>query len=115
MGLLLLAGYIGYGYLYKDHRDIAAEASTLEISALELIQKFKNGEGTSLLNKTITVSGKLTQVEPQAITLDEAIYGSFDANIENLNLNDSYRIKGRCIGYDDLFEIVKLDQCTILK
>jgi hypothetical protein len=32
-----------------------------------------------------------------------------------LKVNDSVTVKGRCIGFDDLLEEIKLDQCTIKK
>jgi len=40
---------------------------------------------------------------------------SFESAIQGINANEQITIKGRCIGYDDLFEIVKLDQSTIIK
>jgi hypothetical protein len=35
--------------------------------------------------------------------------------VNDFKNGDIVVIKGRCIGYDDLFEIVKLDQCIIIK
>lgn len=113
--LLLLVGYFGYNYLYQDHRDIKSETSQLEITAPYLLERFKTNDGNALLNKTISVSGVITNLEDRAITLDESVYAAFDENIQHLTTNENIIIKGRCIGYDELFEIVKLDQCSLIK
>ena len=112
--LLTLGGYFGYNYLYKDHRDIKTEVSEIEIAAPYLLERFKNNDGDDLLNRTITVTGKITQIESGAITIDSNVHCSFASELIGLENGNSIIVKGRCIGYDDLFEIVKLDQCTII-
>ncbi len=112
--ILLVGGYIGYNYVYQDHRDIQSETSQIEITAPYLLERFKTNDGAALLNKTITVTGTITNMEEGAVTLDESVYASFSEQISELNTNDKVVIKGRCIGYDELFEIVKLDQCSLL-
>lgn len=113
--ILGLVGYFGYNYIYQDHRDIKTETSQLEITAPYLLERFKTDDAEDLLNKTITVTGVITSIEKGAITLDESVYASFDENGAEFNENEKVKIKGRCIGYDELFEIVKLDQSTLIK
>jgi uncharacterized membrane protein affecting hemolysin expression len=113
--VLLLVGYFGYNYIYQDHRDIKSETSQLEITAPYLLERFKTNDANSLLNKTISVTGVITNLEDGAITLDESVYATFNENISQVTTNEKIMIKGRCIGYDELFEIVKLDQCSIIK
>ena len=113
--LVVVGGFMVYNYLYQDHRDIKSETSTLEITAPYLLERFKIGDGASLLNKTITVTGIITTTEEGAVTLDESVYATFDENSPALTINEKVMIKGRCIGYDELFEIVKLDQSSIIK
>jgi hypothetical protein len=113
--LVALIGYFGYNYMYKDHRDIKTEISEIEIAAPYLLERFKKDDGKDLLNRTMTVTGTITQVESAAITIDSNVYCSFENNVDTVKNGDRIIIKGRCIGYDDLFEIVKLDQCTIIK
>ncbi|MFT5435768.1 MAG: hypothetical protein ACI840_000407 [Ulvibacter sp.] len=113
--LLLLVGYFGYNYVYKDHRDIKTEVSKIEIAAPYLFERFKKDDGNDLLNRTITVTGTITQVESTAITIDSNVHCSFGSVVNDFKNGDIVVIKGRCIGYDDLFEIVKLDQCIIIK
>ena len=115
--LLLLAfvGFLGYKYLYQEHRNIQSETSKVEISAVDLLQKFQREPNPNLLNNTITVSGIITEIESHSITLDGSVNCAFNVETSNLKINDKVSIKGRCIGYDDLFEVVKIDQSSILK
>jgi hypothetical protein len=113
--LIALVGYFGYNYMYKDHRDIKTEVSEIEIAAPYLLERFKKDDAKDLLNRTITVTGTITQVESAAITIDSNVHCSFGSEVNNFKNGDIIVIKGRCIGYDDLFEIVKLDQCVSIK
>ncbi len=110
---LVAGAYIGYKYLYKDHRNIEDESSVMEMEAEDLQLMFQKDEILSVLNKTVTVIGTITQIEGNSITIDDMVQCSFDGKIKQLNIGDEVSVKGRCIGYDDLFEIVKLDQATI--
>ena len=112
--VLTLGGYFIYNYVYEDHRDIKTEVSEIEIAAPYLLERFKNDDGNDLLNRTITVTGIITQIESGAITIDTNVHCSFGSELIGLENGNSIIVKGRCIGYDDLFEIVKLDQCTII-
>ena len=115
--VLILLGVIafsGYQYLYKEHRNIATETSVMETSAEALLTLFQEGDATEYLNKTLTVSGVITQIEGKAITLNEVVQATFDSLPETLSLQQNINLKGRCVGYDELFEIVKIDQCAIL-
>lgn len=112
--LIALVGYYGYNYMYKDHRDIMAEVSEIEIAAPYLLERFKNNDGKDLLNRTITVTGTITQLESNAITIDSNVHCSFRSEVGGFINGDAIAIKGRCIGYDDLFEVVKLDQCLLI-
>ena len=112
--LVLVAGaYSVYMYLYKDHRDIASETAVKILTAVEMQESFQNNTSGELLNKTVEVRGTITLIEDTAVTLDDKVYCSFENGIEGIEVGDEVRVKGRCIGYDDLFEIVKLDQSTL--
>lgn len=115
MLLLALGAYFGYNYMYQDHRDIGAESAKISVSASELVQLFKDNESSEILNSTVQVSGIITEIDTMTLTLDESVQCSFDSKINNLKINDAITVKGRCIGYDDLFESVKLDQSTLVK
>lgn len=111
--VLVVGAYTGYKYLYRDHRSIEDEVAVLRLNALEMQQLFVNNESAKVLNNTVTVVGKITQIEDRTVTLDDKVACTFDKPIENITVGQTISIKGRCIGYDDLFEIVKLDQSTL--
>jgi len=117
--VILLITYFGYNFIYQDHRDIKTETPAFTISALTLTSEFQENPTkaeTKYLNKTIEVTGIVTELTKTDLTLDKTIFCSIikTTNTEIINLNDKIIIKGRCIGYDDLLEIIKLDQCSII-
>jgi hypothetical protein len=66
------------------------------------------------LDKTIQVDGLVTDVNDNFITVNNSVICYFkDKNSKEL-LNLYISVKGRCIGYDELLEEVKIDECTII-
>ena len=61
------------------------------------------------------VFGVISDIEESAITIDDNAYCLFDEKLIGLNVGEQIKIKGRCIGYDELLEVVKVDQSVILK
>ena len=111
--MVLILTAIGlYYYAYKDHRDIATEGAVYTDTAVALNDSIvQNNE--AFLNQTLAVSGVVTFVDDTTITLDDALVAQFE-NRPTIQLNQQLTIKGRCIGYDDLFEVTVLDQSTIM-
>jgi len=113
--LVITGGYFAYNYMYQDHRDIQSEEAKVTVSASGLVSFFKDNKSEEILNNTVQISGKITEMDAKSITLDDSVQCSFDQELKEVNLNDKITVKGRCIGFDDLFEIAKLDQSTIIK
>ena len=113
--ILLVGTYLGYRYLYKDHRDIQAEIPSQELSAENLLSSFQSQPESDLLNKTLIVYGTVSEIDTQSITLNESVHCVLLESVQGISEGDEIIIKGRCIGYDDLFEIVKLDQCQLIE
>ncbi|HEX9601759.1 MAG TPA: hypothetical protein VF985_09725 [Mariniflexile sp.] len=115
--LCIVVGIIGYRYVYQDHRDIATETSIYKLTASDLLDEFAINPMTSenkYLNKTIEVSGSISDKNPQSITIEDKVFCQFSSKIQKALNTEQIKIKGRFIGYDDLLEQVKLDQCTII-
>jgi len=113
IAVLVVVAIIGYQYAYQDHRDIATEEAVMVVSAEELKQLFLDEKGQEALNKTVSVSGIITEKEEGALTLDNAVYCVLSIKADSMEVGTAVTAKGRCIGYDDLFELVKLDQTTL--
>lgn len=115
--LFVFVVIIGYRYVYQNHRNIATEASIYKFTALDISNEFVINPIVSenkYLNKTIEVSGSISDKNPQNITLNGKVFCQFSNKIETTLDTDQIKIKGRLIGYDDLLEQVKLDQCIII-
>lgn len=117
--ILIIAAVIGYNYIYQDHRDIESEKAEYSMTSDEITIKFSENAvqaEQTFLNKTIEVSGLVSEVNANEITIDDKVFCQFsNMNQNTIEINSKIKIKGRVIGYDDLLEQVKLDQCTIIK
>jgi hypothetical protein len=119
--LLLLASagiYFYYGFLFKEARNIESERPTVSTSATNLMNEYNSNQEKSdslYLNKTIEVTGKVTRETDSVVVLDSIVFCLFIKKKRNKLLNSRLSVKGKCIGYDELFQEVKLDQCIINK
>lgn len=115
--VILLLAYFGYNYIYQDHRDIEKETVAFTLKSNDLISEFQENQTsaeTKYLNKTILVTGNISEINNTDLTINDAIFCSFNTDkINTLTTKTNISIKGRCIGYDELLEQVKLDQCSI--
>ena len=119
--ILIGIAIFGYNYLYKSHRDISSEEASFSITVAVLSADFKQDENTAnakYLDKTISVSGVVTEIDSiaNAIIIDEVLSASFEVKPNAVvQKNEKITIKGRFIGYDELLEELKMDQVTIIK
>ena len=110
--------FLGYNYLFPDHRTINKEEALFNVEASILFDEFIDNSKQAeykYLNQTITVSGVITSFNTENIMINNKIFCKFDNIVNKININDSIVVKGRCIGYDELLEEIKLDQCSIVK
>lgn len=115
----ILTALVVYNYVFQgEHRNIASEKATVSLSADEFYSHFENNEAlatTNYLDKVVETKGKITLIEGTDIELNNKVQISFNSK-ETLKLQkgQSLTIKGRCVGYDELLEVVKIDQATII-
>lgn len=110
----LLYGY--YGFLYKPARNISSESSAYSVPAHGLAGEYETNTqkaDAKYLNQALEIKGKVTEIRDSLIILDSKVVCGFDVKPENAALDKNITVKGRCIGFDELFGEVKLDQCTI--
>jgi len=116
--IFLIVVFIGYKYTYHEHREISSEKEVFNGTALMLKQYFHDKLDESsgeYLNKTIVVSGVISEVEVNAIMIDDNVYCVFDKSTNELKVGKQIKVKGRCLGYDELLEVVKIDQSIVFK
>lgn len=109
-------------YLYvfhKPHRDVANEAASIQTSAQQLVGEFKTDRGMAdsiYLDQVVALKGVLSALEKGALSLEAGVYVKLDslAQAPTANIGDSIEVQGRVIGFDDLFEEVRLDFAKVL-
>lgn len=116
--LILLSGFIGYNYIYQDHRDIAKENAQFRKKAKELIEEYQHNiqaATSKYLDKTIEIEGGVTAIDTDNFTLNNGIVCYTDSlTMRKIKLETAIKVKGRSIGYDELLEYIKFDQITII-
>lgn len=116
--ILLLSGIIGYNYMYKEHRDISNEKAIYQLESKAFINEFSGSIDTTVakyLDKTISLKGKVTEIEKDNFTLENTIVCYTDSTtLAQIIKNKVINVKGRSIGYDELLDLIKLDQVTII-
>ena len=114
--IIIIVGILGYNYLYQDHRDVATSNATSSYTSTELIALFTDNDASNdarALDQVVEVSGTATDTSANSITLDRKVFIEFKEP-HQLALNQTYTLKGRCLGYDDLLEEVKIDQAIFI-
>jgi hypothetical protein len=120
IGLIVIValGYFGYNYIMTaGARDIQTEKSEYTKTATDIFTEFSNNSEIATkkyLNKTVQVSGKVTTIGEDVITLDEKVSCQLQVS-KSVAVGSQIIIKGRVTGYDDLLEELKLDLCLIVK
>lgn len=119
LGLGIILATLSYRYVYKSHRNIAAEKEFTTISSIKIQEEFISDAKSSTekyLDKVVVIRGVVSKIDQTYVILDESVFCQFDDSLENYaKVKDSMTIKGRLIGYDDLLSTIKLDQCSIIK
>ncbi|WP_017495951.1 hypothetical protein [Flavobacterium sp. WG21] len=108
--------YFYYGFLFKEARNIESEIPEFSITTTKLLDDYNSNteKADSLyLNKTIEITGKVTKETDSVVILENNIFCLFTKKAKDKLLNNKVTVKGKCIGFDELFQEVKLDQCTI--
>lgn len=107
-------GFTFYQYSFKPPVKISEKKIDFVGSSTELLNKIQK-EGNQWQDKVVIISGKITKLDSQGMIISPNIYCQFQDSLflKTIQLNDTVSIKGRVIGYDDLFEELKLDQCLI--
>ena len=113
--IIVLIAFSTYSYVYKPHKNIEFTAVSFTGAAIEF-EKSVHKNVANWLDKTVVINGMVTEIYKNGITLNNTVYCQFNTPLNNQKLiQTKITIKGRVIGYDDLLEEVKLDQCRLQK
>lgn len=103
--------------MYGGKRNLESEKSFFTVTSIELFREYNldiDASNKKYLEKAISVSGKIISVKNKEIILQNSIVCNLKNADASLKKNQHVVIKGRVVGYDDLMEEIKLDQCLII-
>ena len=115
--IIVIVTFLGYHYIYQDHRDIESETAAFTFTAEDITNEFEinpSDAESKYLNKTIIISGIITELNSNQITVNDKVFCQLNKATNILKTNQEVTLKGRFIGYDNLLEEIKLDQCYII-
>ncbi len=115
--ILILTTYFSYNYIYHQHRNVLLEKAKYHLTSDSLFNHFKNNQTEAnglYINEIIALKGTVKNISTQQLILYPSVVCRVDSNfvLSGINPNDSVELKGRCIGFDDLFLEVKMDKTT---
>lgn len=119
--LIILLATAVYFVWNKPHKDYSTMRTDITISSLNFINEFKANSTLATekyLNQIIFVSGNTTDKLTKSVVLDNGIVCTLDSSslkaLRLIQINNEISIKGRFVGFDDLFEEIRLDHCFIM-
>ena len=123
VAILILSFLIlfGYWYVFKNERNFATEDAIKISNVVNIISEYEKNQtkaSAKYLNKIIEFSGNITNIDSKnkTVMLEEKVFASFKTfNSSEVKINSKIKLKGRFLGYDELLEEIKLDNCTIIK
>ncbi|MGB5982143.1 MAG: hypothetical protein WBG46_08370 [Nonlabens sp.] len=116
--LVTICATVYFFILNPSHREIAEESVDYSMSAVELHWQFVTDEKNATeiyLDKVLEVKGSITSMNAREYELNAKIQVMTMDSLSDLRKGQEASFKGRCIGYDELLEVVKIDQATLIK
>ena len=105
----------------KPHKNYFNAPVDISIEGTKLNEYYQNDlmdANLKFLDKILLVSGPVTKLNSRLVIIGGNIVCSLDSSYSldtGIKLDDKISVKGRCIGYDDLFGEVRIDHCFIMQ
>lgn len=117
---IVLLILLGIGLWSAYHYVFAAPLTTDKIIAeyqgkAEAFKRLMLTDFDEWHNKVIQITGTVMAIQEEGILLDQNIYCQFDDKLIKITENEVITLKGRVIGFDELLEEIKLNQCIIIQ
>ena len=110
-----------YAVWNKRHKNFSSTKPNITIDSSNFINEFKTNSTSATekyLNQIILVNGYVTDKLTKSVILDNGIVCTLDSSsfkaLGLIQINNEVYIKGRFVGFDDLFEEIRLDHCFIM-
>jgi len=117
--LILVIGFTGYNYvMHGGARDLSSEEASFTLSSKDITDEFTQNIDESnkkYLEKAVAISGTITEMNGAQIIVDNSIICNLKTLDNTIKKSQKITVKGRVVGYDDLMQELKLDQCLVIK
>jgi hypothetical protein len=112
--VIVLVGVIGYNQIFKEAKTTEEIETSFIGSSGELLTLLSK-ENSQLKDKAVEIQGTITSINDEGIIIDSSIFCQFlnFEIIQQLKEQQTINIKGIVVGYDDLLNELKLNQCII--
>jgi len=118
VGLVILLGvsFFTYNYVMAPPKDIQSSKADISLSAANFSAEFSKNMSDAekkYTDKIVGIEGSITEIEENGVTIDGKVFCQLEST-NTLKVGGKLKVKGLFIGYDELFELVKLDQGSIV-
>ena len=112
--ILIISGFVVFQYSMRPPKQIEAKEVDYTGTSDELLREVQENVN-EWQDKVVVITGKITSLDEKGCILSSGIFCQFKdiSQISSLSNEQEITLKGRVIGYDDLLEELKLDQCII--
>ena len=111
VGMLVAA--IGLFFYFQPAPDRSAESAEMAVESKVLYKALSSGDKATYLDRVIAVTGAVKGVDGQTVMLRPGIACRMEGEFTTPRAGETITVKGRVLGYDDMFGEVQLDFGTI--
>ena len=114
VSVILIIGFFGYNYVFKKADTTEDIEISFKGSSKDLLLKLSKNV-YELNSKAVLIEGKISSINDEGIIIDETVFCQFTdlQSTQKLKESQTVKIKGIIIGYDDLLNELKLNQCIL--
>ena len=120
LAFLVVAGYFGGRYYAYNmgKRDVQNEEAAFVLKAKDIVKEFQTNADAAnkkYLEKAVEFTGKVSSIDGQNVIIDEVVTCNFTNVPAEVKVGTELKIKGRVMGFDDMFGELKVDQSSLSK
>ena len=110
----IILGYLSFSYIMRPPKAIENRIVDYTGTSSDLLNKVKETP-LEWQNKIVVISGIIDYTDSLGLMFSSGVYCQLKENYNHqfIDIKKPIKLKGRVIGYDDLMNELKLDQCTI--
>ena len=105
----ILVAAIGLFFYFQPAPDRSVESAELAVESKALYKALAGGEKAAYLDRVVAVTGAVKGVDGQTVMLRPGIACRMEGEFTAPRAGETITVKGRVLGYDDMFGEVQLD------